>query len=215
MKATRETRREVDVAMGEGRGTMHRSPHVRRRARAATLLLLAALIAIGAAAGLAGCGAGSGAGANTAATATADAAIATATRQRLDALAPPAAADFTGQVQTTYDATQRTAQVEATVGWTADITGMDIAKEQERAKSICFQVQRAIWAAGVAVRQVTVIVLGPVSTGYGEQITEAHAAARLTAGTAAGFSWAALTPDAAWGRYDEVYLRSDYDPPVV
>lgn len=172
-----------------------------------------AVLLLASVAALAGCApAGIFAG-NPTPTVTVDAA---AVQQQLDALARQAAADFTSQVQTTYDASQRTAQVQVTVTWTDQITYTDIAKEQERDKTICFRVQQAIWNAGhLPVHQLIVTVLGPITTGYGEQYIDAHAAARLTSATAAGFTWATLTPDTAWARYDEAYLRSDYYPPVV
>lgn len=172
---------------------------------AAVLLLLAAVTL------LAGCASASVARVNTAATATAN----TVTARQLDALARQAAADYSQQVQTAFDAGQDTATAQVTVGWTNDIQISDVAKEQERVKSICFAIQQALWTNGLALRQVTVTVLGPVVTGYTEDDLDAHGAARLTAKTAAGFPWASLTPDTAWDRYDEVYLRSDYIPPVV
>jgi hypothetical protein len=171
--------------------------------------VLTALALLAAVAALVGC-APSSPGA--AATATADAAVA---RQRLDALARQAVAAFTTQVQTTYDASKRMVEVSATVGWTADIGIADIAKAQERAKTICFRLQQALWTSGVPLRQVSAIALGPVVNDYGEQIVDAHAAARLTASTAAGFAWGTLTSDTAWDRYDEAWLRASYQPHTV
>jgi len=170
---------------------------------AATLLLLAM------AAASVGCAARPAAGP---ATPTVDAAAA---RQRLDGLARQAVADFTRQVQTSYDGGSRATQVTATVGWTADIGIHDIAKGQERAKAICFLAQRALWASGVPLREATITVTGPVLNEYDEPSMDTHGAARLTARTAAGFAWGALTPDAAWGRYDEVWLRPSYVPTVI
>jgi len=170
---------------------------------AATLLLLAM------AAASVGCAARPAAGP---ATPTVDAAAA---RQRLDGLARQAVADFTRQVQTSYDGGSRATQVTATVGWTADIGIGDIEKSHERAKAICFLAQRALWTSGVPLREATVTVLGPVQDDYGSQIIDAHAAAYLAANTSAGFAWGSLTADAAWDRYDREWLRPNYQPNVV
>ena len=72
-----------------------------------------------------------------------------ATQQRLASLASQAATSYTNNVTTTFDGQKQTVSVTATVGWTSDITIADIAKSQERAKTICFQVQRALWTSGV------------------------------------------------------------------
>ena len=61
----------------------------------------------------------------------------------------------------------------------------------------------------------TVTILGPVQDDYGSQTIDAHAVAYLAAQTSAGFTRGALTPDAAWGRYDRVWLRPNYQPNVV
>jgi hypothetical protein len=54
-----------------------------------------------------------------------------------------------------------------------------------------------------------------VQDDYGSQTTDAHAIAYLAARTSASFTWGALTPDAAWERYDHVWLRPNYQPNVV
>lgn len=183
-------------------------PHpLRGRLLCASLMLLAAFAASGA---LAGCGANS-TPVNTAATSTAGVVIA----QQIDVLTRQAVAAYSQQVQTAYDTATHDATVFVTVGWTDDIHAADVAKEQERVKTICFLVQQALWTHSLPLHQVLVTVLGPVTTGYTEQDNDAHGAARMTAPTEAKLSWVNLTPDVAWDRYDEVYLRSDYDPPVV
>lgn len=174
---------------------------------AAGLMLLAVFATPGA---LVGCGSAS-APVNAAATATGGVVIG----QRIDVLTRQAVAAYSQQVQTSYDAGKRDATIFVTVGWTDDIHATDVAKEQERVKTICFLVQQALWTESLPLHQVLVTVLGPVTTGYTQQENDAHGASRMTAPTAAGFRWANLTPDTAWNRYDEVYLRSDYDPPVV
>ena len=167
------------------------------------LLLLLLVVA-----GAAGCGAGP----TGFATPTVDAGTA---QRQLDTAARQELADYTQQVETSYDASKRAAQVKATVGWTSEIGIGDVEKSQERAKTICFLAQRALWTSGVPLREATVTILGPVQDDYGSQTTDAHAIAYLAARTSAGFTWGALTPDAAWGRYDRVWLRPNYQPNVV
>lgn len=159
---------------------------------------------------LAGCGA-SAASVNTAATATENATVAA----QVDTLGRQSAESYSQQVQSKYDPGQRDATVTVTVGWTNDIHAADVAKEQERVKTICFVVQQALWTANLPLHQLTVTVLGPVTTGYTQQDNDAHGAARVTGPTAAKLNWASLAPDTAWNLYDEAYLRADYDPPVV
>ncbi|HEY7094371.1 MAG TPA: hypothetical protein VH393_14395 [Ktedonobacterales bacterium] len=172
------------------------------------LWLIPLLLLLLAVAGAAGCGAGP----MGAATPTVDAAMA---QRQLDTAARQEIAGYTQQVDTSYDAGKRAVQVQATVGWTPEIGIGDVEKAQERAKTICFLALRALWTSGVPLREATVTVLGPVQDDYGSQTTDAHAIAYLVARTSAGFTWGALTPDAAWGRYDRVWLRPNYQPNVV
>lgn len=136
-----------------------------------------------------------------------------AQRQQLTSLAQRAAAPDSSQVQTSFDGAD--VSVTVTVGWTPQIGIGDIAKEQERVKAICFREQQALWASGVPLHQATVLVLGPVQDDYADMILDAHALAQLSATTAATFSWASLTPDSSWGKYDSVWLRATYQPHVV
>ncbi|HEX6820112.1 MAG TPA: hypothetical protein VF120_17175 [Ktedonobacterales bacterium] len=171
---------------------------------------LASILALAIADVLVGCGSAS-TPVNTAATATAGVAIG----QKIDQLTRQAVAGVTQQVQTSYDATQRDVRVQVTVGWTNDIQVADVATEQERVKTICFRVQQALWTNNsLPLHQALVTVLGPIATGYTEQIIDAHGVARMTSTAAASFTWANLTAGSAWNRYDEVYLRADYDPHV-
>jgi hypothetical protein len=159
-------------------------------------------------AGAAGCGAGS----TGAAAPTVDG---TTAQRLLDTTARQVVAGYAEQVDTSYDAEKGAAQVVATVGWTLEIGIGDVEKSQERAKTICFLAQRALWTSGVPLREATVTILGPVQDDYGSQTIDAHAIAYLVARTSAGFTWGALTPDTAWGRYDRVWLRPNYQPNVV
>jgi hypothetical protein len=156
--------------------------------------------------------AGCGAGPTGFATSTVDAVTA---QRQLDTAARQGITDYTEQVDTSYDPGKRAVQVMATVGWTPEIGIGDVEKSQERAKTICFLAQRALWTSGVPLREATVTILGPVQDDYGSQTTDAHAVAYLAARTSASFTWGALTPDAAWGRYNRVWLRSNYQPNVV
>jgi hypothetical protein len=156
--------------------------------------------------------AGCGAGPMGTATPTVDAATA---QRQLDTAARQEVADYAQQVETSYNADKRAAQVMVTVGWTPEIGIGDVEKSQERAKTICFLAQRALWTSGVPLLEATITVLGPVQDDYGSQTIDAHAIAYLVARTSAGFTWGALTPDTAWGLYDRVWLRPNYQPNVV
>jgi hypothetical protein len=137
-----------------------------------------------------------------------------AERTQIDSAARQAAATFTLQIATAFGP-DRTVTVTATVGWTAEISIGDVAQEQERVKTICFEEQRALWTSGIQLQRVNVIVLGPVQDDYADMILDAHARADLTAPTAAALHWAALDPDTGWERYDSVWLRATYQPHVV
>lgn len=133
-----------------------------------------------------------------------------AQRQQITALVTRAAATYTHQITVTVGS-PRAVQAIATLGWTAEIRSADVAQEQERVKALCLQVQQALWSSGAAPTDVLVIVLGPVTDGYGETVTAAHGTAELGETTAATFRWSTLTPDGAWNRYDHAYLRPSYN----
>lgn len=89
-----------------------------------------------------------------------------------------------------------------------------IGATQERVKTMCFQVQRALWASSTPLTDVTVQVIGPIYDDYADLVSASYGAAVLKAPAAATLDWASLSPDAAWNVYG-VWLRPDYQPKVV
>lgn len=135
----------------------------------------------------------------------------TAQERRFTALAQQAAGSLVLQVEATYDAAGRTVIVSTTVGGSVPNGDAEISAAQERVKSICFQIEEALWTSGTPLRQVTVTVTGPILDQYADATTGPYGAAVLTATTAAKLTWSALTPDAAWEKYDNVFLRTDFN----
>jgi len=138
----------------------------------------------------------------------------TSQEQQLDGLVSQAIGSGPQQILTTYDAADGAADVSVTYGGTVPVQPADVAAAQERVKLVCYEAQRALWTGSVVrLRRVSVTVLGPVVGTYADVETQAYGAAVLTAATEARFAWNGLSPDAAWGAYDNVYLRpSFYDP---
>ena len=141
----------------------------------------------------------------------------TTEEQHLDTLVWQAIGAGAVQVQTTYSAGDGATDVEITYRQVVPIKGIvptqdaDIAAAQERAKTICFEAEQAVWTSGThPLSQVNVAVLGPVLDQYANLTSQAYATVLLKAPTAAHFAWSTLTPDAAWGTYDNIYLRADY-----
>lgn len=89
-----------------------------------------------------------------------------------------------------------------------------IGATQERVKTICLQVQRALWTSSTPLTDVTVQVIGPIYDDYADLVSASYGAAVLKAPAAARLDWAGLGPDAAWDVYG-VWLRPDYQPRVV
>jgi hypothetical protein len=112
--------------------------------------------------------------------------------------------------QTTYDAQARSAIVHITIKGTVPVTDDEIAGAQERAKVVTFEAQKAIWTSGVPVKTATVAILGPVQDEYDNYVNDVYAASFLGAATAATINWSTVDADAAWQRYDGVFLRPSF-----
>jgi hypothetical protein len=141
----------------------------------------------------------------------------TTEEQHLDALVRQTIGVGAVQIQTTYSAVDGATDVEITYAAVVPIKGIvptqpaDIAAAQERVKTICFEVEQALWTSGTApLSQVNVSVLGPVLDQYANLTSQAYGSALLKAATAAHVAWSTLTPDSAWDKYDNNYLRADY-----
>jgi hypothetical protein len=121
------------------------------------------------------------------------------------------------EVQTTYSQVDGATDVEITYSQVVPIQGLvptkdaDIAAAQERVRTICYEVEHVLWTSGTTpLSQVNVAVLGPVLDQYAFLTNQAYGSVLLKAATAARFDWNTLTPDQAWDKYDNTYLRADY-----
>lgn len=119
----------------------------------------------------------------------------------------PAASPLAQRIATEYDTSAQQAKITLTIG-----AAPNLATAQARVMSLSFQVQKAVWASNPALREVKVIVLGPIRDDYANIIDDAYGVSDLFAPTAATLSWSVLTPESAWGHYDSTWLRPSYSP---
>jgi hypothetical protein len=161
---------------------------------------------------LAGCGgAPSRVKVNTPTPPTPTATVPATTAGHLTLVARQAVGQAAKTVDVTYSGSDRSAVVDVTLVWLP--TWRDhFSQAQTAAKQACYQAQAALWASGVPLDKVTVIVLGQALDDYASVITSAYAEADLTASHARAIAWASLTPDQAWARYDNEFLRPTYAP---
>lgn len=135
----------------------------------------------------------------------------TTTEARINALVRQAVGSDPHQIQTVYQAAAGQVDVTLTLGGTVPTSDVDVSAMQERVKTLCFEAQRAVWAGGLpSLGQVTITVVGPIMDQYAELETQAYGAAVLKAATERRFTWSTLSPDGAWGAYDNTYLRPAY-----
>jgi hypothetical protein len=182
--------------------------HVRRLRPPIVLLTLLMLIAP---AGVGACASGSSAGSGPQA-ATATLSPNAPSQDRLDRLARQTLGAAGGRIETTYDARAHALALVATVAGVVPRTPTEVAAAQERSKALCFQAQHTMWTSGIALSKVTVTILGPMLDDYADIISGPYGAAALDATTAAHFDWAHLSADAAWDRYNSIYLAPAYAP---
>ena len=119
----------------------------------------------------------------------------------------PAASPLAQRIVTEYDTSVQQAKITLTIG-----AAPDVATAQARVMALSFQVQKAVWASNPALHEVKVIVLGPIRDDYANIIDDAYGVSDVLAPTAATLSWSALTPESAWSRYDNTWLRPSYSP---
>ena len=78
--------------------------------------------------------------------------------------------------------------------------------------TLCYEVQKALWRSDSSLREVKVIVLGPLRDDYADIIEDAYGVADVLAPTGTKLSWGNLSPQSAWSRYDSTWLRPSYLP---
>lgn len=165
------------------------------------VVALAAVVAVGALAGCASATAQRGAASAPTAPATIQGRLTLRVRQ---AVGPAASA-----VDVTYQEDSDAVVALVTLRW-KPAWKTDFPSAQSLAKTVCYQTQAALWTSSVPLSKVAVTVLGQALDDYGDIITAAYAVATLTSAHASAIHWSATTADAAWTRYDEVFLRPLY-----
>ena len=125
----------------------------------------------------------------------------------LASVVSPVSASLARSVTTSYDTSAQVAKVTITIA-----AAPDVATAQARVMKLCFDVQKAVWASNPSLREVKVIVLGPIRDDYANIIDDAYGVADVFAATAGKLPWDTLTADGAWSRYDSTWLRPTYTP---
>jgi hypothetical protein len=131
--------------------------------------------------------------------------------ERITALAEQASCNQLHDLTATYQQPGGVAQITGTVSGAIPRTPSQISVAQERVKTLCFQVERALWTSTIPVQEVTVTVLGTVYDDYFDQVISWYGTASLGAKAAPRFDWRSLSADQAWTLFDRTLLRVDYD----
>ena len=114
-------------------------------------------------------------------------------------------------VTATYDSTSGAATINVTVSGLVPMTDAQVTAAHNRVEQVCYWTLAAVWAGGAPLRQVTVIVLGPIQDEYANIVTDWYGVAVVSAGAARQLPWASIGPYGAWERYDQHILRTSYD----
>lgn len=130
--------------------------------------------------------------------------------QALQRAATVAAGPGVRAVGVTYDVNAQTVSVTITVEGDVPNTNARIAAAYARIKALCFQEQAKLWASGQPLQRVTVTIMGPAQDAYSGIINQIYGIATLGQSTARTFPWASATPENAWGRYDQIFLRPSF-----
>jgi hypothetical protein len=134
------------------------------------------------------------------------------TQAKLSILARQVGGHLLGDIQVVYQPSAATALVTGTVSNAVPRTPAEIKAAQEKVKTLCFQIQRALWNSGISLQEVTVTILGPMFDDYFDQIISWYGTASLEADVADQIDWRNLTVDAAWNRFQRTQLRVDFAP---
>lgn len=186
-----------------------------RRAISAPAMALLLLALLGGLGGLAGCASATPGARTTPPTPAPSATSSPVTTEDRLALGVRRAVGAAAQAVTlTYAPTSSEVNVSVALVW-RPAWKLDFKQAQAQAMTVCFEAQRALWASGVALQQVTVTALGQAPDDYDNLIMAAYAAATLTSAHASAIAWDASTPFDAWPRYDESFLRPTYTPDWV
>lgn len=185
------------------------APLIRPCAAAAAMLALAISIALYGCTASSSPSSSSGQRVSQSATAT-RATSGPAAEGQLTILVRQASGHLLGNIHAVYQLPGEKAAITGTVSNAVPRTPTEISAAQEKVKTLCFQIQRALWNGGIALQEVTVTILGPVFDDYFDQIISWYGTASLEAGTAARIDWRDLGVDAAWNQFQRTQLRVDY-----
>lgn len=119
----------------------------------------------------------------------------------------PVVAGRAQRIATSYDASSTQATITLTIAAAPNVN-----TAQERVMTLCYDVQKALWTSNPSLREVKVIVLGPIRNDYAEIIEDAYGVADVLAPTGTKLSWNSLSPQAAWSHYDNTWMRASYLP---
>jgi hypothetical protein len=114
------------------------------------------------------------------------------------------------QVTAAYDAQKRTATITIIVGDTLPNTDAKVAAAYAQIKTICYQTFRTVWTSGIALREATALIEGPIQDEYANIITDWYGVAVIESTTAQRLDWANESPDSAWRTYGQHMLRSSF-----
>lgn len=114
------------------------------------------------------------------------------------------------QVTATYDAQKHAATITIIVGDMLPNTDAKVAAAYAQIKTICYQTFRAVWGSGVALREATTLIEGPIQDEYANIITDWYGVAVIESTAAQRIDWARESPDSAWKLYNQGMLRSSF-----
>lgn len=115
------------------------------------------------------------------------------------------------KVNVVYDAQKQTTTVTLTVAGLVPNTDARVAAAYALVKLLTFKAMPALWSSGVGLREVTLIVLGPIQDEYNDIVNDWYGVVVVEAATAQRIAWASLSPDTAWTMYDQNNLRYRFE----
>lgn len=114
-------------------------------------------------------------------------------------------------VDVTYDTQKQAANVTLTVTGLVPNTDARVATAYALVKTLTFKAMPVLWSSGVELREVTLIVLGPIQDEYDDIINDWYGVVVVEAATAQRIAWASATADTAWSMYDQNNLRYQFE----
>ncbi|HEX8983208.1 MAG TPA: hypothetical protein VF792_10590 [Ktedonobacterales bacterium] len=115
------------------------------------------------------------------------------------------------KVDVAYDAQKQTANVTLTVTGLVPNTDARVAAAYALVRTLTFKAMRALWSSDVGLREVTLIVLGPIQDEYDEIINDWYGVVVVEATTAQRIAWTSMSADTAWSMYDQNNLRYRFE----